>query len=530
MKKLKESISKYLNVLEQYLTDRVKAVYNSLVPSDRRFMLSYLGAIHRRFNYSAFVADTLTSPAVIIKALLKQENENINLEPVLETQSQRFKSMKFKMLDFSLDNHPAVHDMRKVINFCTPQIKMMYPEALTYEQCIDLSKLLTFIDLDYASLLFELALQMNYLKKVTSINVIILEPSKNWYKDNELPNAEIFDKIVNELYKFSSSCLADIIPTAEQVMTPRYIKKLVENPGDVNNIIASLFKSMGFDEEDFREAIEMPNNENFDENSDSFRLFMSTVSLGFSLDKYFFVPFGYFFRLIQPHYMSYFNVEEELHDVINSFGEFNTMDMALHLPCTVYALTDLGLQYLKIEKTNSNYFDPDNISIDNLKDGILSSSDNLREVVEAVNGLESVYQELCIFTFKISLNSKKWVRIEIAENQSLHDLYVLLPILFSFKDSGRYSFFMGKTEDLFNEYLSPKKQKASKAKSSLITLDNLDIIERPNLLLVVDGQAPPFSGEPSKIRLNIELISTGKPELIVNYPIVTNVSKALRES
>ncbi|MCL1864030.1 MAG: hypothetical protein FWF78_10740 [Defluviitaleaceae bacterium] len=532
--------NKYIKILHNLFETNFMEAYRSANNKKRRRVLPYLQAIHRRWYYATLVEHTPLSPANLVECIGAYFGEATDKYPVavLRTPS-KVQSVDYRMTEYTVENHPAVTDMRKLMEYCMPHIDLHENNCLTDVQALEIAGFLSINDPHYASFLLELAVWMKLLSKVPSLYVQRMQLSKKSADILEQPNEDLLRDIINAAVQMSAWGLGNSVPMPEHIFSESFVRSLLAQPLETDEIFSRVFEVMGYDIEDLLEISNMPVPEGMspDHFGIDIELLSGTFVMGIVLDRFFFTPFGHFLRLIRPLYALPFSFSEEVKDYINVSEDPEEAFVAFFAPCSSYTLTDLGLQVLGITKTNENYFDASELEFEQMKETVFSSDESLKTFVEMATYLSplalggSLPRMIYSFRVRMEADNSVWLHLHVPDNFTLAELYDEITHYFELKNNDDYSFFHDKVENRFAEYPSAKraaKSKNPKPPADDSHLHELDFGHMNHLILAAYGQNSLFAKEPPTVRLQLERLNEKPPEPGEIYPQAGRMSKNMR--
>ena len=533
----------YISILHSLFEKSFVGAYRDADKNKRRKILPYLHAVHRRWYYSTLVEYAPFSPANLTGCISAyfEEPADTYIVPVLRTPT-KFSGINFRTVSYSLENHPVVADFRALINFCTPYIDLHQSSCLTDPQALEAAELLSLNDPHYASFLLELALRMRLLKGCPSLYVQRMEPSKKCDELFALSNEDILREIVDATIKMTVYNMQNESPLPENIFTESFIRSLLANPLETDELFQRVFDAAGYDFDAFAEIGNNPPGGLSDIPPELLGIDMEMLSgaffMGIVLDRYFYTPFGHFLRIIRPLYALPFALAEELQAYVVVGGDPDEAFIAFFAPCSSYSLTDLGLKILNVKKTDSNYFNAADMNFENMKDTIFASEYAIEKFVEIaaifspVTSGGGLPDKIYTFRTRLGSDSSVWAHVQVPDTFTLEELYDTLTGWFDLKNNGEYSFFHDKVENRFAEYPSSKrgaKTKTTKKPAELFTLAELDFEHMQTMILAAYGQSAIFSGEPPVVRLTLERLTSKDPDPDDLYPCISRASKKMQE-
>ncbi|MCL2378899.1 MAG: hypothetical protein FWC77_07220 [Defluviitaleaceae bacterium] len=506
-------------------------IYRAANPNKRRGILPYLQSIYRRWYYSSLIEYAPLSPANLLESICRHYGQPPATYPVAYVRSKsKLLGIEVRLIEYSLDNHPIVDDMRLLLDYCTPHIDLQGDGALGSPQAMDLAEMISLGDPMYAAFLLETALEMKLIGKVPSVGVHRFKPSAKANEIMAAPCRDILLRIIDATLNMASKGLQNLTILPETLFTPSFMRSLLENPMFTDEIFAIVYEELGYDFEDILEfTMEEDGIESLDVD-----LLAGTFMTGVLLDKFFFTPFGHFMKLIRPLYLQPFDFGSEVTSYINVSDDPEEGNVAFFEPCPSYTLTDLGLECLGVEKNEDNYLDATKAApFDQMKDTVFSSQDTLVVFAEIAKHLAPMrYEEPPedIYTFRVRLESNTaiWAHIQMPTGATLHDMYIEIAECLGLKENSDYTFYHDKQENRFAEYASPRRAKGGR-KTSGIELEDLDYEHQKQMLLVAYNQALPFGDTEPTIRLQLEMLHVKPPEAGHEYPRISRMSKGLKE-
>ena len=531
------SSEKYISVLQGLFGEDFYDAYKEAPQKMRKSILPYLCSVHRRWYYSTMVEGSMLSPANFTENILDYFSSEQDVYPVPKPKSEKkMTGLSFDMVRYSLEDHPAARDMRTIIEYSSPSICVVETGTFSYDQAIEVSKLLTLNCPSYASYLFELAILLNFMKKTPSVHAMVVKPSGSWVKKPPT-NKELISQIIEGTVKLSSLGLKMFAAFPEHLFTESFVRKAVSEPADTDDIFQKIFQVMGYDLNDLVEAQERmfdaPPDESF---SFDMEMLSATYILGIAADKYIFTPFGYYLRLIKPFYTMSYDVYDDIDSFIDIADDPEESSVAFFAPCSSYTLTRMGLEYFGQKPTEQNFFDASVLPFKDIIDSAFIETDALRAFIEVAGhfmewALEDGLPE-DIYTFRVRLASDKarWVHLQVSGDLTFHDIYKNTTKLFDFKDNDDYSFFHDKEENRFAEYPSLKRAgKKSNRENATTAVNALDFQDNPHMIMVLFNQSAPFSGISPKVRFEIELMKITEAKDRGSLINVSRASKVMKD-
>jgi len=508
-------------------------VYRATNANKRRSTLPYMQAMYRRWYYSTIVEETPMSPANIFESICHYHNISPSTYPIAYPRKKaNFTGINMELKEYSLDDHHITTDLALLVDYCTPHIDLPFDNLLDEIQIDDLRQKLSLNDPHYGLYMMEIALEMQLIVKAPSVGINRYKPAHAAVaKLQSKSKQEIFDKIIESAISLAAKNLGHLMPD-ENLFTISFIRSMLTNPVETDDLFDQIYDILGYDLEDLMEIM----NQGLEDDPEDVDvdLLMGTFTTGIFLDKYFFTPFGHFMKLIRPLYVLPFDLENELTDYLSISHNINEGIMAFYAPCSSYTLTDLGLDFFQIQKTDENHINVAKaIPFETIKDTILASKDSIALFV-AVAGIMTPMRRhnedppTNVYTFKVKMEKKAgiWIHLQVPTNATLSDVYEEIVEFMELKNNGDYSFFHDKTENRFVQYSSPKRKRSGKSANET-SLESLDWEHQKHMLLIAYNQSIPFSQEDPTVRLKLEMMHKKTADPDHEYPRVSRFSNKL---
>ena len=507
------------------------AAYRSASPNKRRGVLPYLQSIYRRWYFSTLIEDVPLSPANLAESICRHYELSPSTYPVVyDRNKSKLTGTDFKLVEYSLDSHPMIDDMRLLINYCTPHIDLHEADSFSVSQALEFGEQVSLCDPLYAAFMLEVSIEMKLIAKVPSVGVNRFKPTARAAKTLSAPCREVLADIVEATITIAAKGLQNLAMLPETMFSPSFIRALLRKPMFTDDIFEKVYDSLGYDME---EMLDLTMSEGGLDDMDV-DLLAGTFMTGVLLDKFFYTPFGHFMKLIRPLYILPFDFKTEVTEYVNVCENPEENTIAFFAPCSSYTLTDMGLELFGIEKTEDNYMDiAKSAPFEQMKDTIFTSGESLAVFAELARHFSPMRFETQpeeVYTFRVRLSGDKtmWVHIQMPADDTLDDMYDEIVHCFDLKDNGDYTFYHDKDENRFAEYASERRAKRGR-KTSDTPLEDLDFQHQKHMLLVAYNQAMPFSNAAPTLRIELEMMGAKPPDEAHEYPRVSRVSKGLQE-
>lgn len=385
-----------------------------------------------KWYYTAIAADTLLSPANIVSQDLEKAREGVEFQYTLHLPSdgQDVKECTFRLLSYSLEQHPLIEDLRKITDFCAPDCKM--------------NENLFFVEEDRATLLKKLSHESEYyLEYLTRLawrmGLFIYMPAIHTKKAQRAPYCNTFFAQDTEIVlkaameaacelaaeRFSISMELD-----QGMATPNFFQECLSSPTETDRIFIDFYKQVDIEIEKIWKT--SPNELTEDDKA----IISSFLFTGIMIDKWFIFPMSSFFGIIRPISFTPINFFNQVNNLSALLIMEHNIGTELFTPPSYYSLTPLG----------ERLFDKKNDEDEKYK---LSNKLSYEQILEAlereieINRFEHVFYmgaEKDILTIKAFLKTDPdfWKMIEIEITTPLDEFCSDLSAAFSMEDDRDY--------------------------------------------------------------------------------------------
>jgi len=496
------------------------SIFKSKSKSQRKKLAPCLSNLYRRWFYSAILENTVLTPANLFESLNRHYGHPAGTSPNVHMRTPvNYTGLSFSYADYSRSDHPVISDFLTIIDYCRPAIDLTELDQMPDELAAEAARDLSMNDPFYASYLLSIALEMGFLVKIPSIHANRAQLVRGIDKRLSISDDKLFDKIVSCSLRYASRSLSEIVPLPVPLFDEEYLLNILKEPVETDVIFQRLYDTIGVDLE---ELIDLDIFEELD------MLDMAVISgtylLGIVLDKFFLTPFGHYLKLIRPVYMLPFDLENEISIYLESYMEEDELGIAFYAPCSRYFMTDMGLEYFKVEPNADNYIDiKEKLNFADIRG--LFGEGPAEEIESITKAFES---DSRIYTFKIKYMNepKMWLNMEASDSTSLHRMYLELAYYFDIDKNGEYSFFPDETENPFAAYASPNQPRRAKKAANTVLAD-LDLEEKQVMFLSLSIARPGTTRYKERWSFELTKVQQGRPGQ--TYPIVTRVGKALKD-
>jgi hypothetical protein len=330
--------------------------------------------------------------------------------------------------------------------------------------------------------------------------------------------------------------MREMIALPENLFTDHFVRTMLTDPLETDSLFERVYDILGYTLEDLVDLSMNPEGPDFESEDGLF--LAGTFMMGIVMDRHFYTPFGYYLKLIKPHYVLPFDFENEMADFLssNTTGEPEIFT-AFYAPCSSYTLTDLGLRTFNMKPTEKNYYDVQQyMPFETLKDSLFSDPEKIGILMKMAQLLppmnfDNPAPSQSVHTFRVRMQTEPnlWMHLHVPGEFTLTALYDEILYFFPLRENGDYSFFHDEIENRFTEYPSPKRAKPHNKKTADTTLNALDFERKNKMLLAAYNQSLPFAGKPSTLRLEMQMLGIKKADPSREYPYAARMSKSLKQ-
>jgi len=528
---------KKVNVMETYFANEFTEVYRKLNKKSCKKLLQFLHPIHRRWFYSTLIEPTPFTPASFTNALAIHYGDTTSNYPVLVLDSnENFTGINCKIANYSSKEHEAVYDLKKLVECANPHLDILNPAGFLEENKSDILGKLSLSDDFYGVFLLEISLHLKLLVKTPSLYVNRLVVGSNFDEFFERPHNLILYDIIDATLALASLGLRDCLPVYTQAYSVDFLKELLKTPKDLRDILNEFFNSCGYDYEDIRDFLFSADVTNIDEEDPLTLVATSTHVIEVMLDRYFFTPFGYFLKMVNPYYGKQFMIYEQIERLVLYFDDIEEANLSLFLSPINYTLTELALELFETKKTKENYYDTAEIEIWTLLDKTFMNEQIFKIAINHARASKDniMAKEARIFVFKVTSEKKpsSWINIKAKDVNTLLDIYKEIEIYYDLQSKIDFSFYHDTIENPFAEFPSEKRNNKSRNQRKTVNevkLSELNFEEKGNMLLVIKKQGIPFYNEAYTEKFNIEFLEKEPYNKDEDYPYVSTISKSTKD-
>ena len=506
---------------------------------DKAKLSRFFPHFYRYWYYSTFMYRTILSPANIAAAA-SGKYDGVCSVPLanLETSEYSFIGITFSELKYSIEDHPAVRDLKKLVDLLDPDASLTkngyFPAALEKKIFNAISVKDTF----YIEYLFLLAVNLELIIKMPSININKVRVSPRAGDFFTRPPRAILTDVVEQTIEMCVLFIKSSGPYDELPIDCPFILNLLTDPVTTDEIFKTVFSTARENLDLISSAAEFADKKGdgkFPSADDLERMFTaSTIYLGSLFDKYFFLPFGFYLRLIQPLYIYPFDIL----DTLDALDVKTPDDLipALFMPCAAFGLTGLGMELFGTNLPHGRNLSlspetPGSLLIDFATGRRSNKKSNQDFIAEIEKYHENILKP--VYELKVSLNSDKslWKRALVAGEFTLHGLHRFICEEFAIEEAPRYVFFAGSDDNPFARFTPPDGKNRVKLTTET-ELDDLGLSEGEKLIYIINDAVDSFffrDPEQADISFKLEIVKIKKPAGIDYLPRVLRESQAFKD-
>lgn len=324
-----------------FFSKEYKKAFSSLKNINTETITELTPHIFRKWYYSPLKPNSSLSPANIINSYsLNKFGCHKMIVPSVEIKfkSNKLTGVNYYLKPLCLEDHYVIHDLKKLIEICTPDIELYEDNNIMRIKASELIDSLTFRDYGYVTYLTAVAFDLKLIRKMPSIHTIRAFVPGTSYDFFELDPQEQLKKIVKSSINLYSNELHNLFLPFGSINFKGLIQNFFVNSFSIQKLYEKLFSLYGIN---LNEIIEDKEDKYFDlKESISVGLFFLSIIT----EMWLICPFGYYLQLIQPLYEKPFDMTQSLNE-INVQGTEVNIDNLFLTPCDYYDLTSLGEKY-----------------------------------------------------------------------------------------------------------------------------------------------------------------------------------------
>lgn len=512
MKKTALAQSKHISLLQLFEKDFIK-IYHHMIPSCKKDLLALVPTMFHKWYTTSLLQETVLTPANIISFDIQKKGEPQTVYAyTIAVNKNHTAAPKFsyRLLSYSLQHHPLLMDLQKLVEYCTPDISVDEDGFFFEEDKNNLLPLLSQQDTFYLEYLMLLAWELQLIQELPSlyINKIQSTPKGHTFFEGDTK------KILLEAIDAGLSITADkfnlFMHMEEEFLTADTFRTYLSTGKDIDHIFIDLYSYVNVD-------IETVWNHSATQNvsKEESSILSSLFFLSIVLDKWFLTPFGTYFRIIQQLHCTPYRFVRTINNLANMLIVQSDVSMELFTPCTYYDLSPLGeALYADATEQKNMQVIPDSLTYTDIM-AALSYNLNTQAIGEDITSSQTQHM---IYTFKIKFAQDKryWRTMEISSAISLAEMCRDISAAFSIDSAEDYTVIV-KDKNNFPVIYRPAHSKKSVNKAEQTLLENLHLKEKDIITFI------PSNDRNSSLMLELISISFSNPHVI--YPRIIKQSK-----
>lgn len=411
-------------------------VYNNMDKEVQPTLLEVAPILFRRWYVSALIPETTLSPSVAFRIdfskKLSSENVYSYIMTLDKTENEK-PIFQYHILEYSLQKHPFIEDLKIILNYCTPDCELSEQGEFLENDQKTLLQQISRKEHFYLHYLTLILCNMELLVPLASIHTIRIQPSKYAIEFFQSPPERILFHIVKAVLETASYEMSEAIGADPEYFSADIFFEFLNNNMDTEDIFITLYKSIGID---ITQIWEIPSAECFSEEEAA--IASSFFFMGILLDKWFLTPLGDFLQIIQPIYYLPFYFVSTLNRIANLIVAKFPLQAELYSPCSVYDLTVIGetvLQGFDIKKEKQPL--PVHLDFYYILEGIIRHAES--HLFEDVLSQQDTDIAVCPIKISIVNHPEQWKIIEMLDNASLYDICSEICSVFDFVNISTYS-------------------------------------------------------------------------------------------
>ena len=460
-----------------------KKAYSQLGPSGKSGLLRYFFSFYRKWQTSAMIDNTFLTPNNIF-ALINKEYHKKTLTTTIPTIKtfKRFKKFAFREISYTLDDHPVVEDLKRLLACLSPSFELVGSDQQIFalwgtradgyvdeEAEQELMERLSLQDPFYISYLIRVAAELGLVDKMPSLysnKMLVTSKAAKMLdsKQSKAKSKEAFANVAFASMNLAAGVIDSFLPVPG-IVDMHYIRHVIEKPTSSDEIFRFIYDRLGFD---FEQIAGLDLNKPIpDEYHD---IVSGTFALGAIMAMHLVTVFGIYLRLINPVHIVSNNMGRDMTFVRDALAANHDIEIPLFAPCTFFTPTELGLKFFKLPRESAMPL-PNTPTLAQLID-LIENMDDLRKAAthtsakEPADG-ETMTDDLKIFEFKVKLASAPsfWKRIVFVSDMTLDEFAAFVAYEFLDSYTADYSFHNTQSVNRFTE-ISPGGRKTAKRAAS----------------------------------------------------------------
>jgi len=483
------------NVFEQDFED----AYEQLDPRGKSKLLRYYFSFYRRWLSSALVNNTFLTPGNVI-ALTNQEYHKKALTTTIPTVKtfRNFKKFTFREVSYSLDAHPVVEDLQRVVAALAPSFDITTVDNRNFAMLsipldgyldetreLELMQLVSIQDPFYIAYLFRVAIALGLIAKMPALYSSKMQVTPRFEelfakKLTKKRSREILDEIVVVSVRLAADTINTFFLTFDTVDT-NFILQAATKPTSTDEMFNYIYNKLGVDFQsisDIEPDKPMP---------DEYHEIMSSAfSLGAIISMHITTVFGAYLQLINPIYSGTHSMEHDMSFVQDALTTNNDIEIPLFMPCTFFIPTELGLKFFKLPPENTFPL-PAMPEFEQLVDA-LENIDKVRMAIkhQLDEHNNTPIKERLVYEFRIKLDAAPsfWKRASFVSDMTLDEFAAFVSFEFFGDFTNDYSFHNTNIINRFTE-IAPSKRKSSEKGAETTTIEEFLQSAAQEFLLII---------------------------------------------
>jgi hypothetical protein len=410
-------------------------VYNQMDKEVQSTLLEFAPNFFHRWYVSALIPETNLSPCVAFRIDFSKKFSKENVYAYKMTLDRTQKDMpkfQYKLLEYSLQQHPFIEDLKIILDYCEPDCEMTEDGNFLKKDENNLLQKISRSEIEYLHYLTQLLHTMEFLKPLPSIHTIRVQTdeSAKWVLKKE--TKQILDYIIHFVINMACYEITEAIGAEQGCFHYDMFYSFLQNNMDTEDIFIKLYECIDIDISQIWEA---PSLEDFSEEQSA--IASSFFYMGILLDKWFLTPLGDFLQIIQPTYYLPFYFIPVFNRISNLIVAKCSLQTELYSPCSVYDLTPIG--EIVLGKKGKKQPLPVHIDFYQIIDAIIQHSElNLFERTIQQQGI-NISTLVCPIKVTIVKHPDYWKIIEVLDTSSLYEICSEICSIFDLADVFTYS-------------------------------------------------------------------------------------------
>lgn len=389
-------------------------IFQCMLPSQKENLLYFAPTIFNKWYYTSLLEGNAFSPAYLLENNTKDNTAIKTFSLFIDPKKEDISKYQFKPVSYSLQNHPVVDDLKKLIQYCIPDASIEKNGFLSTKQIHCVAKHCSSMDIFYFHYLTTIAYHLKLIIPLPSIYSKRVQASFDYESFFSQSSEQCFCAIFHATIDIAMEKTSTIFDFKKSSFTHEFFLSLLKNSCNLDEILIGIYQLQNID---FEKLWEIPYDQPL--SSEEAAFFSSTFYLGILLEKWLFVPLTNYLKLFFSSNLIPYDFKLTLNTLSAILLAKNDPSVELFPPCANYKLGHLGKIFFSEKQTVSS-----SKEAFNLKEvlAVILKQVQLQEKQHDFKNICTDYTYSNItYLLKITIceDTKFWKIIEVEEEASL---------------------------------------------------------------------------------------------------------------